>query len=210
MSIRYYRKQADGRINDQAADGVAAVPAQDIVLRSTLPPSAEMVLRSAKPPLLLSSISHLIYPLGLSLIAVSLITVALGFIGTMKRRARATPRDSARPQPIDYQSVLNTITHGADSGDPEALRRAFAKLEHLLRQCLAETDPQATSLTPEEIDTRASVAGDVTVPSTIARVLRECERARFGGPAQPLSGEQLVQALDQAQTVFVSVPIKQQ
>jgi hypothetical protein len=210
MSIRYYRKQPDGRINDQAPAGVAGVPAQDIALRSTLPASVALVLRSAKPLVLLPSISHLLVPFGLVLVAVSLMTAALGYTGIIRRQTSARTPDSALSPATDYRSALDTIRGVGHTGNVEALRHAFGRLEHLLRTFLAETDPHAASLTPDEIDARADARGDSTMRRTIARVLRDCERARFGGPAHPPSGELLVQALDQAQTVFISTPVQSQ
>jgi len=206
MSIRYYRKQPDGRIDDRVPDGVADVPGQDVALHSTLPDSAGSVLRSAKTPVLLPSISHLIYPLGLALVALSLITVALGFTATMGRRTSTETQDSARRQPTDYRLALNAIRQLSDTANAEALRQAFGGLDHLLREFLAEMNPHARSVTPDEIDAGAGTGGDVTTPRAIARVLRECERARYGGPSQPPSREQLVRALDQAEAVLVSYP----
>jgi hypothetical protein len=204
MSIRYYRKQPDGRIDDRIPDGVADVPGQDIALHSTLPDSAGLALRSAKTPVLLPPISHLIYPFGLALVALSLIAVALGFSKTIGRRTSTETQDSARRQPTDYQLALNDIRQLSDTANAEALRQAFGRLDHLLREFFAEMNPHARSVTPEEIDAEAGTGGDLTTPRAIARVLRECERARYGGPTQPPSHELLIHTLDQAEAVLVS------
>jgi hypothetical protein len=204
MSLRYYRKQPDGRVDERVPDGVAEVPGQDIAIHSTLPDSAALALRTARAPALLPPVNRLIYPAGLALVAVSLITVALGFTGTLKRRTPTETQEPELRQPIDCQAALNEIRRLGDTANPEALRQAFGRLDHLLRESFAETIPRARSATPEEIDAGSGAGGDATTPRTVARVLRECERARYGGPAQPPSHEQLIHALEQAQVVLVS------
>ena len=65
-------------------------------------------------------------------------------------------------------------------------------------------NPHARSATPDEIDAKAGTQDDSTTPRAIAGVLRECERVRYGGPAQSPSHELLIRALDQAEAVLVS------
>src|ERR1700730_11308072 len=72
MSIRYYRRQADGRIANQLPIGSVEVPAEDLALRSALPDSSGAVIRAAKPPVFLPWFIHLLYPLGLALVALPL------------------------------------------------------------------------------------------------------------------------------------------
>ena len=138
MSIRYYRKQPDGRIDDQVPDRRRRTcPRQDIALHSTLPDSAGPVLRTAKAPVLLPPFSHLFWPFGLALVALSLVTRRpCGFTRTIKRRPSTGPPDSAR-QPTEYRLALDEIGQLSDTADAEALRQAFGRLDHLLREFLA-------------------------------------------------------------------------
>jgi hypothetical protein len=204
LSIRYYRKDADGRINAQLPVGTVAVPEEDVALRSTLPESVGLALRVARTPALLPSFTRVLNPLGATLIALSLVTVALGLKGTIGRRPAAPRAKSpARPASIDYRTALSEIRQLEDTAGPEALRHAFDRLDHLLRTFLTETDVHARSLTPDEIDSKLNAGGDATPPRAVAQVLRDCERVRYGGPSQPPSREVLARALDQAEKVLV-------
>ena len=204
LSIRYYRRDADGRINTQMPVGTIAVQEQDIALRSTLPESVGLVLRVARTPTFLPSFTRVLYPLGVGLIALSLVTVALGVKGTIGRRRTSTQaRRPARRPSTDYRMALDELRRLDDTANHEALRHAFGRLDHLLREFLAEMNIPARSLTPDEIDSRVGVGGDVTSARAIAHVLRNCERVRYGGTSQPPSRELLGHALDQAEQALV-------
>jgi hypothetical protein len=204
MSIRYYRRDANGRINAQMPVGTVAVPGEDIALRSTLPESVGLVLRVARTPTLLPSFTRALYPLGVALMALSLVTVALGLRGTIGRRRTSTRAQDPTSRPsTDYRLALDELRQIEDTANHEALRHAFGRLDHLLREFLAGMNIQARSLTPDEIDSRLGVGGDVTSPRAVAQALRDCERARYGGPSQPPSRELLAHALDQAEKALV-------
>jgi hypothetical protein len=207
IAIRYYRKQEDGSIAAQTPVGTVAVPEEEIVLHSTLPESAGLVLRVARTPMLLPSFTraaYVLYPLGIALMVLSLVTVAIGLRGTVsRRRVRARAEEPARLPSTEYQTALNEIRQLDDTANPEALSHAFGRLDHLLRQALGEMNIHARSLTPDEIDSIVG-NGDGTAARAIARVLRDCERARYGGPSHRPSREQLTHALDRAEEVLVS------
>ena len=205
LSIRYYRRDADWRINTQLPAGTVAVREEDIALRSTLPESVGLVLRAAKTPTLLPSFTRVVYPLGVGLIALSLVTVAFGLKGTIGRRRTSTQAQGpARRPSTDYRTALEELRRLEDTTNHEALRHAFGRLDHLLREFLGEMNIQARSLTLDEIESRVGVGGDVTPAAAVADVLRDCERVRYGGPSQPHSRELLAHALDRAEKVLVS------
>lgn len=205
MSIRYYRREADGRIANQLPIGSVEVPAEDIALRSTLPESAGAVIRAVKPPVLLPWFIHLPYPLGLLLVALPLVAMVLGLTAAIaRRRPSAQAQGPTAHRPTEYRMALDEIRQLDDAADPEAVRQAFGRLDHLLREFLAEVSIHVKSLTPDEIDSRAGTAGDMTTQRAVAGVLRECERARYAGPRQPPSRDRLAHALNQAEAVVVS------
>lgn len=202
-SIRYYRRDADGRINTQLPAGTLAVPEEAVALRSAVPEWGDLVLRVAKTPTLLPWSARVIYPLGVALMVLSLGTVALGLTGTIGRRRKSTRAQAPTRRPsTDYRVALDEIRQ-LDTANPQALAHAFGRLDHLLREFLAETHVHARSLTPDEIDSALSAGGDGTSPRAVAQVLRDCERVRYGGPSRPPSRELLVRALDQAEKALV-------
>jgi hypothetical protein len=145
-------------------------------------------------------------PLGLALIALSAVTVAASLAVPMARRRR--PARSQWPThhaPADYRTALDELrrlSETGDTGDPDALRQAFGRLDHLLRERLAESGIEARSLTPDEIDSQAGAGDQTTNPRAVAALLRECERIRYGGARQRPSRDLLAQAIGQAETVL--------
>jgi hypothetical protein len=112
-----------------------------------------------------------------------------------------------RHAPTDYRAALDEIRRLADpgdTGDPEALRQAFGRLDHLLRDRLVESGIDARSLTPDEIDSQAGTGKQTTGPRGVAGLLRECERVRYGGSRQRPSRDLLAKAIDQAEAVLGS------
>jgi hypothetical protein len=209
LVIRYYRKQEDGTIAAQSPVGTVSVPEEEIVLHSTLTESAGLMLRVGRAPMLLPSFTraaYAFYAMGFALVALSLVTVALALRGTVsRRRARERAQEPARRPAIEYQATLKDIRQLDHAADPEAVSHAFGRLDQLLRQALSDMNTDARALTPDEIDSLAG-NGDGTAARAIARVLRECERARYGGPSHRSSREQLTHALDRAEELLVSAP----
>jgi hypothetical protein len=205
MSIRYYRTDAEGRAAVQKPAGTVAVPGQDVVLRSTLPESTELVLRITKTPVLLPSFTRAIYPIGVALMSLSLVTVAVGFMRTIARRRTSTPAERSTPvASTRYETVLDEIRRLEATGDPDAFSHAFARLDGLLRDFLVERSIPARALTPDEIDARAAAAGAPAPVRAVTDVLRDCERVRYGGPAQPPTREMLAKAVDRAGDALAS------
>lgn len=202
MAIPYYRKQADGRV-DRLPVGSVEVPAEDIALRSTVPDSAgAAVIRTSTSPGLLPRSVRVLYPLGLALVALPLLAIAgrLAAAALARRRPSVQPDGPVAERPTDYRLALDEIRQLHDA-DPQAVRQAFGRLDHLLREFLADMGIDTRSLTPDEIESRAGSAGDVTPHRAAASVLRECERARYAGPNQPPSRDRLAHAVDEATAV---------
>jgi hypothetical protein len=205
VSIRYYRREADGRVMTQVPVGTVDVPAEDVALQSTLPESAGSLLRVARTPARIPPFARAISPLGLVLIALSLVTVALGFTGTVRRRRVSTPDEAPVRRPAtDYRKALDEIRQLDATANGDALHQAFGRLDHLLREFLTERDIPARSLTPDEIEARVVTGSGAAVPRTVAQVLRACERARYAGPSQPPSRELLTRALGDAEQALAS------
>jgi hypothetical protein len=203
MSIHYYRREGDGRIANQLPIGSVEVPAQDIALSSTLRESDGAAIRTATSPVLLPRSVHLLNPLGLVLVVLPLIATVVGLTVSMARRPSVhVERPIVQPS-TDYRFALDEIGQLQEGADPAAIRQAFGRLDHLLREFLAQTGVDARSLTPDEIDSRAADE-QMTTHRAAAGVLRECERARYAGPNQPLSRDRLAHLLNEAKTVMAS------
>jgi hypothetical protein len=145
----------------------------------------------------------LLYPFGIALAVLPVVTI----VGALAVRARRSSIQAAGPEPqrpTDYRLALDEIRRVDDQGGSEAVRQAFARLDHLLREFLADRGMDAKSLTPDELESRAGAAGDMTPQRAVAGVLRECERARYAGPNQPPSRDGLARALDETAAVVVS------
>ena len=204
MSIPYYRRQADGRTVDRLPVGSVEVRAEDIALRSTLPNPGETVIRTPTSPQLLPRFVRLLYPFGIALAVLPVVTI-VGALAARARRWSSVEAGGPEPQgPTDYRLALDEIRQAHDQGDSEAVRQAFTRLDRLLREFLADGGMEAKSLTPDELESRAGAAGNMTPQRGVAGVLRECERARYAGPNQPPSRDRLERALDDAATVVVS------
>jgi hypothetical protein len=203
MSIPYYRRQADGRTVDRLPVGSVEVRAEDIALRSTLPNPGETVIRTPTSPLLLPRLVRLLYPFGIALAVLPVVTI-VGALAVRAKRASSREEGPEPQRPTDYRQALDEIRQVHDQGDSEAVRQAFARLDHLLREFLADGGMEAQSLTPDELESRGGAAGEMTPQRAVAGVLRECERARYAGPNQPPTPDRLVRALDEAATVIVS------
>jgi hypothetical protein len=205
LSIRYSRRQGDARGANQLPVGSVEVPAENIALRSTLPDSTGAgVIRIPTSPAHLPRVIHLLYPIGLVLMALPLVAGAVALTVAARRRPVVQADDQAAQRPTDYRAALNEIRQLRDDADAAAIRLAFGRLDHLVREILGGMSIDARTLTPDEIDAQAGPAGDLTPQRTAAGVLRECERARFAGPKQPPSRDRLAQALDHAEAVVVS------
>jgi len=200
MTIRYYQRPADGRNANRFPVGSVEVPAKDIALRSTLPESEGTAIRTNPSPMLLPRTLHLLYVLGLVLAALPLVTGIA--VAIARRRASVqAPQGPTAPPPTDYRTALDEIRRVQDGGDPEAVRQAFGRLDHLLRKFLAAAGIDTASLTPDEIESQAGKAGDMTRQRAAAGVFRECERARYSGPNRPPSRDQLARALNETEAL---------
>lgn len=204
LSIRYYRRLADAHGANRLPVGSVEVPAENIALRSTLPESVGAgVIRTPTSPARLPRFVHLLYPLGLVLTALPLVAGVIALAAAARRRSVEADGPSAQA-PNDHRIALAEMRQLPDNADPEVVRLAFGRLDHLLREILAGMGIDARSLTPDEIDSRADPVGDVTPQRVAAGVLRECERARFGGPKQRPSRARLAHALEEAEAVVAS------
>lgn len=203
LRIRYYTRRPGERIDAITPAGEVEVPPTDIALRSTLPDGEPAGLRTSRTPPALPASTRLLFPLGLIAVALSFVPVLLGVAARAARRreARALAR-SKRRSPEEHRLALEAIRALSASPDMAARREAFDRLDALIRDYLIELDIPARSLTPDEIQTRVGEAFRQMPGDRIASVLRECQRARYGGPEQFPDGEALRQSLEQMSDVF--------
>ncbi len=185
------------------------MPREELVLRSALPDSTGAAIRTVKPRAVLPRSARVLQPLGLALVVLSLLIIVTALAAPLVRRSRPVPRPGTAPRPAtDYRLALDDIRRldgAGKAGDPAALQQAFEQLDRLLREHLTQAGIDARSLTPDEVDSRVGSIGDTT-PGAITRVLRECERMRYGGPRHAPSYDLLAQALVEAEAALASDP----
>lgn len=205
MRIRFYSRQASERMENLMPAGEVEVPAVEIALRSTLPDAGAVSIRAVRTLVLLPAFAGLLYPAGLALVVLSFAPVVVGIAAVVaRRRAKAQSRRSKRRRPDHYRTALDELRQLDGTTDTAARRQAFDRLDHLLREYLTDLHIPAASLTPEEIDARVNPSLGGISPGAIAQVLRECQRAQYGGPDQLPSGDALTRAFEQTEEMLGS------
>jgi hypothetical protein len=106
-----------------------------------------------------------------------------------------------RRRPGENRAALDKIRQ-LDSASSAARIEAFDRLDGLVRGYLTELDIAARSLTPDEIQQRLTDRHPRMPGDVVASVLRDCQRARYGGPAELPDAATLGRALEQAEQLL--------
>jgi hypothetical protein len=174
-----------------------------VAVRSTLPDGNVSWLRDGAPAATLPVALTYLAPLGTALVVLALIPLVAGVVSlvrhpTPQRNARA-PRNTARQR--EWLDELRSIDA---TGDPADRHLAFSKLNDLIRDRLTDLELPARGLTADELaavlDTRAPRLAGLDLVS----ILRECERALYGGPAQLPAAGGLRPAIDSAERLLTA------
>jgi hypothetical protein len=206
LSVRYYIKRAGQRVEDAPPAGAVQVPGASIAFRSVLPDDrASAEVRDTRGAAPRPAVFRVIEPIGVGLIVLSVAPVALLAIGLARRAAvrRRTPGHRTKRQARNEARAALEEVRDAGVERPEARREAFARLDVLVRQHLADVaGVPATSLTPEEIGRALETRPSRAPADTVASILTVCERARYAPPEQVPSADAWRATLAQAEQLL--------
>jgi hypothetical protein len=182
QAVRYFARRPGQRGEEAAPAGEVRIPAVSLALRSTLPDDlGEARLRDGAPSPPLPVFASWARPLGLALILLCGLPAAAAAASALRRRGRERGARRARVTSGDLRPELAELRK-VDATSPEARRRAYDRLDVLLRRRLGElAGADVRALTGAEIAARLGSPAD-GLPPSLAAVLDECERARYGPP----------------------------
>jgi hypothetical protein len=203
LSVRYYATRAGQRLEDSAPVGAVEVPAAVIALRSTLPDAqASFALRDARPSAGRPRLFAMARPIGLGLVAVSVVPAVVWGIALVTRRRHRKPGRSVRQVRRDERASLAAVRELV-LGSPVGRRDAFTQIDRTVREHLREVHGVAgPSLTPAEVG--PALAGRSTrIPAeSIASLLAACEAGRYAPPRSLPSEDACRDALAQAEALL--------
>jgi hypothetical protein len=206
--VRYYVTRAGQRPEEAAPAGSVLVPAVSVAFRSLLPddePEYEARDPRAVPARWIGY--RIMEPVGIGLILVSMVPVALLLMGLL-RAARARRPGVGRPSSRQTRQAVRVAFDEIRTLDPvnaDARRDAFARLDRMVRQYVAEVCGVAASgLTPDEIAVAIEPCATRLPPELVASVLASCELARYATAELQPTIEVWRQAVGQAEQLLFS------
>lgn len=205
LVVRYGKRRAGQRLEEAAPAGEIKIAGASLALRSTLPDEIPAVeARDQRPFERLPRFLALARPIGVAMMLVSAAPL-LVWVGTlvMKRRPKVKRRDtrSARNQ---IKAALEEIQN-ADTSSEAARREAYTRLNAVIREHLSNvTNLPALALTPAEVGTRLAGVKTNMSAETVAKVLQECETARYGPPPVVPSADKFRDAVSSAEEILAT------
>jgi hypothetical protein len=182
------------------------VPGAPLAWRSALPGAiATLDLRNATIPAAAPGWWRSTRSASLALLAVSALLFAAAIArhmtaGRPLRVQRRAKRTSAR----EVEAALGAIADDS-LDDPARRRQAFDTLDATIRRMVADmTLTPATALTPNELRARLADASVLASVDEIARVLEECERARYQPIARLPDAAQFEAAVESARQALAT------
>ena len=197
--VRYYIHTAGERIESLVPSDEVELPELPIPVRSTLPDEGLSGIRDARTISTLPSAVRFLTPVGLASVALSLTPVVFGLVAVVARLRR--PKRKARSWWRSRRERCQTLEEirALDATSDDVRREAFAKIDTLVRDCLVDLDIPAGVLTADEIEKGIAKRSKRLEAGELAGVLRDCEKARYGGPDHlPASGA-VASALEKAE-----------
>ena len=206
FSVRYYIKRAGQRVEDAAPAGAVQVPGASMAFRSVLPDDQSAAeVRDTRGAAERPAIFRALQPVGIGLIVLSVAPVALLAIGLARRavqRRQTTGHRTRRQARHEARAAIEAV-RDAGIERPEARREAFAQLDALVRQHLADVEGiPAASLTPAEIAHALEARPSRVQADAVASILKACEVARYAAPEQVPSADAWRDTLAQAEQVI--------
>jgi hypothetical protein len=203
--VRYYLTRPGQRPEEAAPAGSLAVPAVALAFRSLLPDDQAIYdvrdERAVPPPWLPLRALELT---GIALIVLSIVPAALVLVRAgraLRARREGAPRSSRHARETAHAAL--EAVRAADVADPADRRAAFARLDALVRQHVAEVcGVPAAGLTPDELQAALEpCAARVPVPQVIS-ILAACELARYASDDLQPSAQAWRDAVEQAGQVI--------
>jgi hypothetical protein len=201
LSVRYYVKKPGMRLQDAAPAGEVHVPGAVVAFRSALPDRQDTaVLRDGRAPAPRARWYALAQPVGLGLVIAAFApVVVLG--GAVVNGRRRVVHKSRRQVRADERASLESA-RAADLETVDGRREAYTRINAVVREHLTEACGIAgPSLAPAEIAAALAARSTTVPPETIAALLAECERARYGPAAALPSAGACRDAIAQAEQV---------
>lgn len=181
LVVRYGRRRAGQRLEEAAPAGELKIAGASLALRSTIPEDiATIDARDQRPFEAIPRFLALARPIGIGMMLLSAAPL-LVWVGTLitKRRPKTKRRDTraARGQ---MRAALEEIQN-ADTSTEAARREAFTRLNAVVREHLGNvTSLPASALTPVEFGARLGTVKTTVSAESVASVLDDCEKARYG------------------------------
>jgi hypothetical protein len=203
--VRYYVHTAGQSPETLVPAAELPLAAVIVAVRSTLPDANVSWLRDARPVETMPALLNYLAPVGLGMVVLALIPLAVGAVSLVRNRL---PRPSARaPRNGARQSELLEELRGINAnGDPADRQLAFSKLNELIRDRLTDLELPARGLTPDELAPVLEQRAPRLAGLDLVTILRDCERALYGGPAHLPAAAGIGPAIDSAERLLTAKP----
>jgi hypothetical protein len=205
MIVRYGTRRAGGRVEDTVAAGEIKIPGATLSLRSTIPDElTDLAPRDNRALDAVPWPARFANPVGIGLIALSAAPVAILAGSWLKRAGQRVKRKDTRAVRRQSRAALEDLGP-VDATNDEARRDAFARLNKLVRQHLAESAGlPAQALTAAEITERLTAKSSTMPVESVSMVLGECERALYAPPSLLPNAERFRESVTAAEQVVTS------
>lgn len=186
IPVRYSLRRPGQRPEDAVPAGEVLVPPLAVALRSTLPSSGEAIaIRDGRPVQPLPRLVRLAQPVGVGLLALSVVPVALWGAGLVRRARQSRSRRSTR-WPLKQRRAAFEEIKALDVTSKADRRDAYARLDVWVREQVQQaTGIAAAALTPSEIPSAVPHPPRSVHMEDLQRLLIECERAKYAPDPPP-------------------------
>jgi hypothetical protein len=201
--VRYYAHTAGQSPETLVPAAELAIAPVTVAVRSTLPDANVSWLRDSAPAATLPAALTYLAPVGTALVVLSFIPLVAGGVSVVRYRAPQrsvrAPRNTSRQR--EWLDELRRIDATGDAADRHL---AFSKLNDLIRDRLTDLELPARGLTADELAPLLDERAPRLAGLDLGSILRDCERALYGGPAQMPPAGGLRPAIDSAEQLLTA------
>lgn len=204
QSVRYYVHTAGQPPETLVPADEVQLPAVTIAVRSSLADDDISWIRDTRPIPTLPSPARFLTPVGGAAVALALLPVVVGVTSVVRnRKPRRTVR--SRRQTLQQQRQALADIRALGGADDAGVRRdVLDKLNTVIRDRLTEFGIAARTLTADEIEKTIAGRGKPLPTGDIAAVLRNCERAVYGGRDELPDAAAVSAALEQTERLLAA------